>query len=148
MNSTKISDGVTPTDVGGAADPALANYSPAWLANLASDVTLEGSMMNGAVQGADAVRSLVGYVRTLYERQEFHFAGPVDATRFLEDYTAWVNGEPVGNVVLIIFNAAGQSQHVVVNYRPRSKLLMLSRLVGEHFAGTPLAEAFASSTAE
>jgi hypothetical protein len=59
------------------ADPALANYAPAWLRDLAADVTLEGSIMNGAVQGADAVRSLVGYVRTLYECQEFHFAGPV-----------------------------------------------------------------------
>src|SRR5262245_22006255 len=101
---TSATESATPTYLAAAADPALANYSPAWLSNLASDVTLEGSMMNGAVQGADAVRSLVGYVRTLYERQEFHFAGPVDGTRFLEDYTAWVGGEPVGNVVLIVFN--------------------------------------------
>ena len=148
VNSTNLNEGVTPTYVAAAADPALADYSPTWLSNLARDVTLEGSMMNGALQGADAVLSLVAYVRTLYERQEFHFAGPVDGTRFLEDYTAWVRGEPVGNVVLITFNAAGQTQHVVVNYRPRNQLLMLSRLVGAHFAGTPLAEAFASAAAD
>ncbi|MBV9577940.1 MAG: hypothetical protein JO057_05045 [Chloroflexi bacterium] len=147
-NSTKPGERITPTYLSAAANPALANYSPAWLSNLADDVTLEGSMMNGAVQGPDAVRSLVAYVRKLYERQEFHYAGPVNGTRFLEDYTAWVGGEPVGNVVLITFNATGQTQHVVVNYRPRTKLLMLSRLVGEHFAGTPFAEAFASSAAE
>jgi hypothetical protein len=84
-NSTNVSDGVTPTYLSDPADPGLAGYSPAWLNNLADDVTLEESMMNGTVQGAHAVRSLVAYVRTLYERQEFHFAGPVHGSRFLED---------------------------------------------------------------
>ena len=59
MNSTNPSNGVTPTYLAATADPGLANYSPAWLSNLAADVTLEGSMMNGAIPGADAVRSLV-----------------------------------------------------------------------------------------
>jgi hypothetical protein len=124
-------------------DPALADYGPAWLSNLADDVTLEGSMMNGAVQGADAVRSLLVYIRSLYDRQEFRFAGPYGENGFLEDYTAWVQGEPIGNVVLISRNAAGQTQHIVGNYRPRSTLLLLSRLVGEHFAGTPHGQHFA-----
>ena len=47
-------------------DPALAHYFPAWLNNLADDVTLEGSMMDGAVQGAEAVRTLLVYIRKLY----------------------------------------------------------------------------------
>ena len=50
-------------------DPALADYFPAWINNLADDVTLEGSMMDGAVQGAEAVRALLVYIRKLYERQ-------------------------------------------------------------------------------
>jgi hypothetical protein len=29
---------------------------------------------------------------------------------------------------------AGQAQHIVANYRPRTTLLLVSRLVGEHFA--------------
>jgi len=33
----------------------------------------------------------------------------------------------------------------VANYRPRSSLLLLSRLVGEQLAGTPYAEHFAAS---
>jgi hypothetical protein len=36
--------------------------------NLADDVTLEGSMLDGAVQGADAVRTLVGGARQLSSR--------------------------------------------------------------------------------
>jgi hypothetical protein len=126
-------------------DPALANYFPAWLNNLADDVTLEGSMMDGAVQGAEAVRTLLVYIRKLYERQEFRFAGPYGDKGFLEDYTAWVRGEPIGNVVQVFRNDAGQTQHIVGNYRPRSTLLLLSRLVGEHFAGTPSGEHFATS---
>ena len=39
-------------------------------------------------------------------------------------------------------NAAGQTQHVVGNYRPRSTLLLLSRLIGEKFADTPIAGHF------
>ena len=36
------------------------------MASLANDVTIEGSAMNGVVQGAEAVRSIVTYIRTLY----------------------------------------------------------------------------------
>ena len=125
-------------------DPALADYFPAWLDNLADDVTLEGSMMNGAVQGADAARSLLVYIRSLYAGQEFSYAGPYGDSGFLEDYTARVHGEPIGCLVLITRNAAGQTQHIVGNYRPRSALLLLSRLIGEHFAGTPYGHHFAA----
>ena len=48
----------------GNGDPApdLAGYYPAWLDHLADDVTLEGSMMDGYVQGAETVRTvLVAY---------------------------------------------------------------------------------------
>jgi hypothetical protein len=50
-------------------------YRPTWLQNLAEDVTLEGSAMDGSVKGADAVRSIVTHIRTLYDRQMFNFAG-------------------------------------------------------------------------
>ena len=87
------------------------------------------SAMNGVVQGAEAVRSIVTYIRTLYDHQEFKFAGPYGENGFLEDYTAHVRGEQVGNVVLVTRNAAGQAQHIVANYRPRTTLLLLSRLI-------------------
>ena len=125
-----------------------ADYQPVWVGNLADDVTIEGSAMNGVVRGAESVRSIVTFIRTLYDDQKFNFAGPYGENRFLEDYTAWVRGEELGNVVLVTRNAAGQAQHVVANYRPRTTLLLVSRLVGEHFAGTPYGEHFASSTPE
>jgi hypothetical protein len=125
-------------------DPALKDYYPAWLDNMADDATVEGSMLDGAVQGAEAVRSVVLTIRSLYDRQEFKFAGPYGDNGFLEDYVAAVRGEPIGCVVLVTRNAAGQTQHVVASYRPRSSLLLFSRLLGEKFAGTPIAEHFAS----
>jgi len=121
------------------------DYRPVWLESLADDVTIEGSAMNGVVQGADAVRSIVAYIRTLYDSQEFKFAGPYGEDGFLEDYTAKVSGELIGNVVLVTRNAAGQAQHIVANYRPRDTLLLVSRLIGDHFAGTPIGEHFATS---
>src|SRR5499427_5093055 len=144
-------EGGTPTYVtrfDGVRVPAT-DYYPAWLDSLADDVTIEGSAMNGVVQGAEAVRSIVTYIRTLYDSQEFNFAGPYNENGFLEDYTAQVRGgEQIGNVVLVTRNAAGQAQHIVANYRPRTTLLLLSRLVGEHFAGTPYGEHFATSAPE
>jgi hypothetical protein len=126
----------------GSGDPALANYYPAWLGDLADDVTLEGSMMDGFVQGPEAVRTVLVAIRTLYDYQDFHFAGPYSDNGWLEDYTAGVRGEPISNVTLVTRNATGQTQHVVGNYRPRSTLLLLSRLIGGKLADTPYAGHF------
>ena len=97
----------------GHGDPALADYYPAWLDNMADDATVEGSLLDGAVQGAEAVRSIVVAIRSLYDRQEHKFAGPCGENGFLEDYVAEVRGEPIGCVALVTRNAAGQTQHVV-----------------------------------
>jgi hypothetical protein len=128
-------------------DPALSltNYYPSWLDNLADDVTIEGSAMDGFAQGAEAIRTIVGGIRTLYKGQKFSYVGPYRDTGVLEDYTAQVNGEPISCVVLVTRNAAGKAQHIVANYRPRSSLLLLARLLGERFAGTPLAKHFITS---
>lgn len=123
---------------------SLTGYYPSWLDNLADDVAIEGSAMDGAAQGAQAVRTILAAIRTLYEHQEFNFVGPVGDNGLLEDYAAQVRGKPVSCVVLVTRNAAGQTQHIVANYRPRSSLLLLSRLVGEQLAGTPLAKHFAA----
>ena len=129
----------------GRGDSALEGYYPAWVNNLADDVTVEGSMLNGAVQGAEAVRSIVLTIRSLYEHQQFKFAGPCGDNCFLEDYVARVHGEPIGCVVLVTRNAAGQTQHVVASYRPLRSLLFFFRVLREKFAGTPIAEHFAAS---
>jgi hypothetical protein len=124
---------------------SLTDYYPLWLDNMADDVTIEGSAMDGVAQGAEAAQTILVTIRTLYERQEFNFVGAVADNGLLEDYTAQVRGEPISCVVLVTRNAAGQTQHIVANYRPRSSLLLLSRLVGEKLADTPYAEYFAAS---
>ena len=131
----------------GSGDPARkrTDYYPEWLDNLADDVTLEGSVLNGVIQGAEPVRTLLAYARTLYEYQEFNFAGPYRENDWVEDYIAQVHGEPIGCVVLVTRNAAGQTKHIAASYRPRSSLLLFSRLLSETFAGTPIAEHFATS---
>ena len=129
----------------GSGDPALKDYYPPWLDNMADDATVEGSMLDGAVQGAEAVRSVVLTIRSLYEDQEFKVAGPYGDNGFLEHYVAKVNGEPIGCVVLITRNAAGQTQHVVASYRPLRSLVLFSGLLREKFAGTAIAEHFAAS---
>src|SRR5580765_4690672 len=141
--STK--DNVLPQYLG-SGDPALKDYFPAWVNNIADDATVEGSMLDGVVQGANAVRSVVLTIRSLYEDQEFKVAGPYGDNGFLEHYVAKVNGEPIGCVVLVTRNAAGQTQHVVASYRPLNSLLLFARILREKFAGTPIAEHFAESS--
>jgi hypothetical protein len=48
-------------------DPRLTGYYPAWLDTLAHDVILEGSAMDGFVQGAEAVRTVLVSIRSLYD---------------------------------------------------------------------------------
>ena len=129
----------------GDSDPQLTDYYPEWLDNLAGDVTLEGSMMDGFVQGAEAVRTVVVAIRSLYDYQDFHAVGPFGDHGWYEDYTAGVRGEPIKNFTVVTRDAAGQTQRVVGNYRPRSTLLLLSRLLGEKFAGTPYGGHFLAS---
>jgi hypothetical protein len=111
-------------------------YYPAWLDNLAEDVTLEAAAMNGTAHGPDDVRSILAIARDQYENQEFNYAGRCVENSLLEDYTSSVRGMPTYVVVLVDFNAHGQTQHVVVNHRPRSALLQFSRLMLDKFAGT------------
>jgi hypothetical protein len=86
-------------------------YYPAWLDNLPDDHTLEGSAMDGILQGADPVRTALVDIPSLYDYQEFNFAGPYGDGGWLEDYTAGVRGEPVSSVTLVARGAAGQTQH-------------------------------------
>ncbi len=116
------------------------DYYPEWLDNLADDVSLEPAAMDGTARGSEDVRSIVVTAKELYEHQEFKFAGPVGDYGFLEDYTTQVRGEHISVIVAVAFNAVGQTQHVVVNHRPRSSLLFFSRVMLEKFASTPLAK--------
>ena len=140
--SSQVTRGVPTYLGGGDPDARFADYYPEWLNHLTDDVTIEGSLLDGAVQGPDAVLSIVGALRDLYENQRFDFTGPWGDNDFLEKYTAEVRGEPIGALILVTRNAAGQTQHIAANYRPRSSLLLLSRLLGEKFAGSPYAEYF------
>lgn len=123
------------------------DYLPVWLNNLADDVTLEGSLLNGAVQGP-AVREIIGFIRTVYEDQVLDFAGPYGNDSFLEDYTVKVCGEPTAALVKVTRNAAGQAQHVAAAYRPRQSVLLLARLARERFTGTPIGKYFAIDSEE
>lgn len=116
------------------------DYYPEWLDNLADDVTLEAPAMDGIAHGADAALAIVVGARELYENQQFSYAGPCGDNGFLEDYTTEVRGEHMSVIVLVTRNAAGQTQRIVVNHRPRSALLSFSRAMLEKFAGTPLAK--------
>ncbi|MEA5363560.1 hypothetical protein VA596_28790 [Amycolatopsis sp., V23-08] len=103
---------------------------PWFLRDLAPDVLLAGSIMNGSLRGADAVtrqiRTVVGFYRDFTPRYR-HDVGD----RTVLEYTATVDGRPITGVGTFHRNEAGQVDEIVVNHRPLSALLTLSRLVGE-----------------
>jgi hypothetical protein len=140
---------VTTTTYQGSGDASKhrRDYQPEWLANLADGVTMEGSVLAGIVKGPEAIRAILGHARTLYDYQEFNYVGPYGDRDFVEDYTSVVRGEPIGSVVVIRFNEAGQVARIVVNHRPLHSVLLWSQLMGEHFAGTPYARYFLSRDA-
>lgn len=142
IRETQATDGIPTYLRRGDSAGRFADYYPAWVDKLADDVTLEGSMLDGAVQGPDAIRAIIGAVRELYDRQDFSYAGPCGENGFIEDYTAEVRGKPLGCFHLVTFNADGQTQHIAAHYRPLSSLMFFSRLLRERLAGSPYAEHF------
>lgn len=128
-------------------DPARkpTEYYPWWLDNLADDVTGEGAAIEGTLHGAEEVRKLVLDARELYEQHAFQFTGNYGDKGFIEEYTCLIQGAPTSAVVTVTRNAAGKAQHLVVNHRPRSSVLLFARVMGEKYAGTPLAKYFTTS---
>lgn len=117
-------------------------YYPWWLDNLADDVTGEGAAIQGVLHGPQAVRTLVLDARDLYEDQELSFVGDYGDRGFIEEYTCRIQGQHTSAVATVTRNAAGQAAQIVVNHRPLSSVLLFARLMGEKYAGTPLAEYF------
>jgi len=121
------------------------DYFPEWLNQLAEDVTLESSLLNGVVQGREAVHFIVVAIRSFYDRQEWYFAGKITDNCFLEDYISTVKREPLGCIVLAFNNGKGELTHISAGYRPRNTLLVLTSLLAEKFAGTPIARFFTTA---
>ena len=88
--SSQPAEGVPTYTEGGDPDGRFRDYYPAWLDNLAYAVTIEGSLLDGAALGPEAVRTIVGAIRALYENQQFNFAGAYGDNGWLEDHTALV----------------------------------------------------------
>ena len=126
-------------------DPNLTDYKLEWLNDVAEDATLEGSFMDGVVVGREGLVTVLSKIRGLYEEQIFDSVGPYGENGWIEEYVVHVEGETLGGVVLVKRNEAGQTQHVIAGYRPRTSVLYLSRRLREELAGTPYAEHFASA---
>ena len=121
----------------GHGDPALADYYPAWLDNMADDATVEGCWTAPCRARRPSGQSWSPSARCMTARST---SSPAPAARTASSRTTSLRSA----VVLVTRNDAGKTQHVVAGYRPRSSLLLLSRLLREKFAGTPYAEHFAA----
>ena len=109
-------------------------YYPEWLDNLAEDVALEAAAMDGTAHGAEDVRTH-SWPSPANSTSTRNSTTPVRAARRVTSRTTHssVRGMPTDVIVLVDFNATGQTQHVVVNHRPRSAMLQFSRVMLEKF---------------
>jgi hypothetical protein len=125
-------------------DPDLESYFPAWLNDVAEDATLEGSFLDGVIVGKEGLLAVVLKIKDLYEDQKFVSVGPYGDNGWIEEYVTHVGSAPIGGLVLVKRNEAGQTQHVLAGYRPRTSVAYLARRLAEEFAGTPYEEYFVS----
>jgi len=109
---------------------------PWFLKNLAPDAVLAGAVMNGSLRGADAVRAQIRTVITFYRDFTTVYEGEFGDRRVIE-YTALVEGRPLTGVGTFHLNDKGQVDQVVINHRPLSAALTVSRLLGEAVSGQP-----------
>jgi hypothetical protein len=123
-------------------DPSLNDYYPPWLTDIASDATVEGSMIDGVIVGGENVRSVVLKIKSLYGHQGFLSVGPFGENDWIEDYVANVGEDPIGCVVLVKRDNAGQTQHVIASYRPRTSVNHFANTLADEFAGTELEKHF------
>jgi hypothetical protein len=103
---------------------------------------MEGSILTGIAEGPEAIPAILAHARTLYDDQEFHYVGAYGDRGSIEDYTSAVRGEPIGSVVVVRLNDAGQVARIVVNHRPLPSVLLWSRLVGRALRGHSLRGTF------
>jgi hypothetical protein len=107
---------------------------PWFLRNLAPDVVLAASAMNGSLRGAEAVRAqirtVIGFYRDFTPVYEGEFGD-----RRVNEYTAVVEGRPLTGIGTFHINEHGQVDEIVVNHRPLSAALTVSRLLGESLTG-------------
>ena len=116
-------------------------YYPLWLDNLADDVTLEAAAMDGTAHGADAALDRAQSPRTVYGAPGVQLRRPVRRKQFPRGlFELSSRHGHLRRRALVTFNADGQTQHIVVNHRPRSAMLQFSRGMLETFYGTPHAK--------
>jgi hypothetical protein len=135
---------VTTTTYLGSGDPSKhrQDYRPGWLDDLADDVTIEGSMLTGIGEWPEAMRTILGFARTLYDYQEFNYVGPYGDHGFVEEYTSVVRGEAdprrCGDPL-----QRGEPSRPNRPQPPAAALgAVWSKLMGGYFAGTQYARYF------
>lgn len=107
---------------------------PWFLRDLAPDVVLAGVVMNSSLRGADAVREQIRTVIGFYRDFTLVYEGEFGDRR-VNEYTAVVEGRPVTGIGTFHLNEKGQVDEIVVNHRPLSAALTVSRLLGESEIG-------------
>lgn len=111
------------------------SHDPWFLRNLAPDVVLAGSVMNTSLRGAEAVAAQVRIVVGLY--RDFTLVYEYSqGNRHVNEYTAVVEGRKLTGVGTFHVNDQGQVDEIVVNHRPLSAALTVSRLLGEALGET------------
>jgi len=98
-------------------------------------------MLDGALQGADAIRVVIGAARERYDRQDFTSPAP-GVTAASSRTTPRRSAAGRSGACTWSRSTPGQAQHIAAHYRPLSSLMFFSRVLRESLDGTPYAGRF------
>jgi hypothetical protein len=104
-------------------------YHPLWLDRLADGVILEGSVLEREIRGAEDVRTMLAYARSLYDFQRFSFVGDVGDGYWLETYASRVAGVAITNTAIVHRSGVGETDHIAMTHRPLGALHLFSSLL-------------------
>jgi hypothetical protein len=103
---------------------------PWFLKVLDPDVVLAAAVMNSSLRGAEAVAAQVRTVVSFYRDFKVVYSGEFGDRR-INEYTAVVAGRPLTGIGTFHLNEKGLVDEIVINHRPLSAALTVSRLLGE-----------------
>ena len=124
-------------------DPNLKEYYPGWLKDIADDATVEGSMLDGVIEGPDGVRAVVLKInRYMTDRSSY----PSDLTATTDGSKTTLRNSEASRWAALSWSSSTTWDRPSIRGKLSASHVggSLRRLLAAEFAGSPIADHFRS----
>jgi hypothetical protein len=108
---------------------------PAFLADLADEVVLTGSVLRHAVTGRATVADLILATGAAYKSQAGRFHGAFGLQEFMAYDAVLTDGTAIRGDMVLTWNTSGKVEAIHVGHSPLDAAMSLSRILGRALAG-------------